>query len=76
MSGAKLRWRKFSPIDRDFPIYELMDGDVIVLDVTKGKNESLEIAFHEGASGRIFDLSTIEGHIAEVKSLLAKEDPL
>ena len=57
MSGTKLRWRKFSPIDRDFPIYELMDGEVIVLDVTKGKNGSFEIGFHEGqASGRVFDL--------------------
>jgi hypothetical protein len=75
MSGAELRWRKFSPIDRDFPIYELVAGDVIILDVTRGERQSLEIAFHEGASGHVFDLGTIERLLAEVKGLLANEEP-
>ncbi|HEY8210634.1 MAG TPA: hypothetical protein VIG99_24290 [Myxococcaceae bacterium] len=75
MSDADLRWRKFSPLDRDFPIYELMDGEVIVLDVTRGENQSLEIAFHEGAAGRAFDLKLIERLIEEVKVRLAQEDP-
>ena len=74
MSGAALRWRRFSPIDRDFPIFELVDGEVIILDVTKGERSgTLEITFHEGASGRICDLGTIESLIVEVKILMAKE---
>jgi hypothetical protein len=38
-------------------------------------DQLLEIAFHEGASGRVFDLGTIERLLAEVKVLLAKEGP-
>jgi hypothetical protein len=75
MSASELRWRKYSPIDRDFPIYELVHGELIILDVTKGERGSLEIAFHEGASGRVFDLGEIERLIAEVKILLANEEP-
>jgi hypothetical protein len=52
-----------------------MDGEVIVLDVTRGENQSLEIAFHEGAAGRAFDLKLIERLIEEVKVRLAQEDP-
>ena len=72
MSGG-LRWRKFSPIDRDFPIDELLDGDLIILDVTKGDSQKLEIAFHDGASGRVFDLETIERLVAEVKQALERD---
>lgn len=68
-----MRWRRFSPIDREWPIYELTDGDVSILNVTKGDDLSLEIAFHEGASGRIFDLATIERLLSEVKVLLAAD---
>jgi hypothetical protein len=70
--SAQLRWRKFSPIDRDWPIFELVAGEVIILDVTKGNDASLEIVFHEGALGRSFDLPTIERFLAEVKTLLAE----
>jgi hypothetical protein len=69
----QLRWRKFSPVDREFSIYELMDGDVVILDVTKGEHHSLEIAFHDGASGRVLDLVEIERLLSEVKILLANE---
>ena len=73
MSSSRLRWRRFSPIDRDFPIYELLDDDVIVLDVTKDEHGTLTMAFHEGASGRVLDLEVIEQLIAEVKKLLEKD---
>ena len=51
-----------------------MDGQVIILDVTKGEGWSPEIAFHEGASGRILDLGTIERLFAEVRILLATDE--
>jgi len=76
MSDSQLRWRKFSPIDRDYPIFELVDGDVIVLDVTKDANEKFEISFNQGAVARIFDLGVIERLLAEVKILLSQEEPI
>lgn len=74
MSGPVLRWRKFSPIDRDFPIYELLEDEVVVFDITRGENHGFEIAFHQGASGRVFNLAMIEQMIAEAKALLEKEE--
>jgi hypothetical protein len=71
--SAKLRWRKFSPIDRDWPIFELIDRDVVLLDVTKGDDLSLKVAFHGGASGRELDLVTLESLLEQVKVLLANE---
>jgi hypothetical protein len=73
MNNIQLRWRKFTPIDRDFPIFELLDGDIIILDVAKGDSGAFEIAFHGGASGRVFDLGMIERMIEEVKVLLEME---
>jgi hypothetical protein len=66
MTRHSLRWRKFVPIDRDYPIYELVDGETILLDVTKTEDR-LEIAFHEGAAGRVLDLATLEALVADVK---------
>jgi hypothetical protein len=72
MTTSQFRWRKLSPLDRDGPICELLDGHVIILDVTRANDSRLEIAFHEGAAGRILDLAAFEAMIGEVKALLAR----
>ncbi|WP_437576752.1 hypothetical protein [Sorangium sp. So ce887] len=74
MNSAMLRWRKFSALDRDFPIYELVDGDAIVLDLTGDERGNFEISFHDGARGRVLDLATLERLLAEAKSLLMQEE--
>lgn len=73
MSVGVLRWRKFSPIDRDFPIYELVDGDQVVLDLTRNVRGDFEVSFHEGASGRILELAALDELLAEGKTLLLQE---
>jgi len=70
MSDSGPRWRKFSPLDRSSPIYELVEGEDVVLDVTRNGEGHLEIAFHEGAPGRVYDLDSIERLLAEAKRLL------
>jgi hypothetical protein len=72
MSVETLRWRKFSPIDRDFPIYELVDGDQVVLDLTRNERGDFEVSFHEGASGRVFELVALDELLAEAKRLLSQ----
>lgn len=73
MSDQSLRWRKFSPLDRDSPIFELLAGDVVILDVAIRDPGSFEIAFHSGASGRILDIDDFEKMLGEAKELLRKE---
>ncbi|MGK3997597.1 hypothetical protein [Sorangium sp. So ce1024] len=74
MKTTTLRWRKFSPIDRDFPIYELVDGDTIVLDLTRDEDGNFEVAFHDGARGRSLDLATLERLLEEAKNFLLREE--
>lgn len=71
-----LRLRQFSPIDREYPIYEVVDGDVIILDVTREDGGAFEIAFHDGARGVILPLADVEREIATAKALLLQETGL
>lgn len=71
---SRLRWRRFSPIDRDLPIFELVDSGLIILDVTKDDAGNLAIAFHDGAVGQALDLRMFERLITEVRALFAQED--
>ena len=73
-STPALRWRKFSPIDRAAPIFELLDRDgVILLDLTLDENGQLELAFHAGAAGRMLRVATLEAALAAGKALLRDE---
>jgi hypothetical protein len=51
-----LRLRKFSPIDRDCPIYEVVDGGCILLDVARTDTGDYEVehwsAFRGGSGLR------------------------
>jgi hypothetical protein len=73
MSTTAIKWRKFSPIEREHPIYELVHNDAIIFDVTMDDDGKLRIAFHDGASGHVFDLDVIERLIADVKVRLEED---
>ena len=40
------RFRKFSPIDREHPIFELIQDDEILLEVSLTDSRELEVVFH------------------------------
>jgi len=63
-----LHWRKFSPVDREQPIFELVDVDIVILDITRSDG-AVEIAFHQGAAGRTFDFDTLRTLLDEGKRL-------
>lgn len=73
MSTRELRWRKFSPVDRAHPILELLEGDVILLDLTLADSGDIELTFHDGACRRTLDLVGLEAAIAAGKKLLLEE---
>ena len=56
---SELRLRKFSPIDRDHPIYEVVDGDCVLLDIGRIDDGAYEIAIHADASGRVIALEVL-----------------
>jgi hypothetical protein len=51
-----MRYRKFTAYDRDNPIFELLDGETILLDISINNEGILEIAFHEGIASRIIPI--------------------
>ena len=76
MTNPTLHWQQFSPIDRLFSVYELVDGVTIVLDVTRDEAGALFVKFHRGAAGTVLDLVTLEALLADVKLLLRDEQPI
>ena len=72
-TGNCLRWRRFSPLDRVSPILELVDGDITLLDVTLDPQGELEIAFHEGAANREYQLAAIEELLRQAKKILRED---
>jgi hypothetical protein len=73
MTATPLRWRKFSPIDREYPIYELMAGEVVLLDLALRDDGGIEVGFHGGATGRVLDLAVLEDMIRQGKQLLQED---
>lgn len=50
----KLKLQKFGPIDRDYPIFEIIDEDgVPLLDVTAANDGTVEIAITPTDTGKI-----------------------
>jgi hypothetical protein len=47
------RWRKATDINREHALFELMDGESILLDVGFSDEGIFEIAFHDGIGGTV-----------------------
>ncbi|MCA9549495.1 MAG: hypothetical protein KC933_05620 [Myxococcales bacterium] len=72
-SSSSVHFRKFSPIDRDHPIFELVDGNDVLLDVGATDDGVVEVAIHEGAINRVFVIADLQGLLRE-GSRLVEED--
>jgi hypothetical protein len=69
-----MRFRKFGPIDREYPIYELIDGDAVLLDVSKNDEGIIEVAFHEALKDRVIEWDALDHILAEGHALAARDD--
>jgi hypothetical protein len=68
-----VRFRKFSPVDREYPIFELVEGDDVLLDVSVSDDEVLEVAVHKASIGKIFKLDDLHAILIQGKRLLEEE---
>ena len=68
-----VRWRKFSPLDRDYPIFEVVEGDDVLLDVSISDEGVVEVALHEAGGGKIFKLDDLHAILMHGKRLLEEE---
>lgn len=68
-----VRFRKFSPLDREYPIFELVEGDDVLLDVSISDDGVREVALHEASIGKIFKLDDLHTILMEGKRLIEEE---
>jgi hypothetical protein len=68
-----VRFRKFSPVDREYPIFELVEGDDVLLDVSASDDGVLEVALHEAGRGKIFKYDDLYAILIQGKRLLEEE---
>jgi hypothetical protein len=65
-----LHFRKFSPIDREHPIYELVEGDTVLLDIGATDADEIEVALHEGGANKIFSHDELLQLLADGRRLV------
>jgi hypothetical protein len=69
-----MRWQKFSPLDREHPIFELLDDDgAILLDVSRNNDGVLEVCFHSGIRDRIVDFETVQRWLADGRDRVERD---
>ena len=68
-----VRFRKFAPVDREYPIFELVEGDDVLLDVSSSDDGVLEVALHEASIGKVFKFDDLHAILMQGKRLLEEE---
>ena len=73
----KLRSRRFGPIDRLFSIYELCEGEEIILQISR-EDDGIRylLSFYPAIDGRTYALGEIEARVAQAKKRLEDEEPI
>jgi hypothetical protein len=65
LEKVPMHFRKFSPIKRKYPIFELIDGQKVLFDVSKNDSGIIEIAFGEAVTAVTFDLDQFNSLLQE-----------
>jgi len=66
-------FRKFSPIDREYPIYELIEKDRVLLDISANDDGVIEVAIHEASVNRIFEFEQLNRILMEGRKLVEND---
>jgi hypothetical protein len=68
-----VRFRKFASVDREYPIFELVEGNDVLLDVSASDDGVLEVVLHEAGRGKVFKLDDLYAILTQGKRLLEEE---
>jgi hypothetical protein len=70
-----LRLQKFAPIDREYPVYEVVDEENnILFDVSRTDAGAYEVMLQKDGAGRAFPLHEVLQLIEQARALLEQED--
>lgn len=64
-----IRFRKTTDVNREHALFELLIGEIPVLDVGFSDDNKFEISFNDGIVGKILEYDLLERWIAEGKRL-------
>ena len=67
------RWRKTTDINREHALFELLNGEVQLLDVGFTNEEVFEVAFNASIGGKVMELEVLLRLLAQGK-VLAESD--
>jgi len=67
------RWRKTTDINREHAIFELLDGDMAILDAGFTDDGMFEVAFNLSISGKVMELEQLLRLLNEGR-ILAERD--
>jgi hypothetical protein len=69
----KLHFRKFSPIDREYPIFELVEDDCILLDISATDDGVIDVSINPSACTKLFRYEQLAILLEEGIKLLKAE---
>lgn len=70
-----LKLQKFSPVDREHPIIEVIDEEGAVLfDVSRNDEGSLEVCFHPAVGNRVLAYEQVVPLIEQAKARALEDD--
>jgi hypothetical protein len=72
VSRSNYRVRKFSVIEAEWPIYEVVCNEAVIFDVTWAAGR-FEIAFHKAAAQSVMDLDMFTNLIEQCKARLRED---
>jgi hypothetical protein len=67
------RWRKTTDVNREFALFELLDGETPLLDVGLSDEGSLEIAFNPSIGGTILKYESLMQLLDEARALVKQD---
>ncbi len=67
------RWRKNTDINREYALFELLDGEAPVLDVGFSDDEIFEVAFNPGIGGRVMEMVQLLKLLDEGRALAERD---
>ena len=74
MANASVyRWRKATDINREYALFELLDGDTPVLDVGFTDDGVLEVTFNHCIGGKMMEWDHLRALLDEGKGLTEQD---
>jgi hypothetical protein len=72
-TSAIYRWRKTTDINREHALFELLDGDVPLLDVGFTDEGVFEVAFNQSISGKVLECEQLYKLLEEDRTLADRD---